>query len=106
MRSDDVVARLGGDEFVVLVEGLTAADDTARIAAKLVSSLAQPFHIDGQSISITIGVSIGIALFPRDGTAPATLLAAADAAMYEAKHQGRGGFTFARPGQVLVSVEG
>ncbi|AVM76112.1 diguanylate cyclase domain-containing protein [Magnetospirillum gryphiswaldense] len=104
VRGDDVVARLGGDEFVVLVEGLAAADDVARIAAKLVDSLAQPFNIDHQSV--TIGVSIGIALFPRDGTNPATLLVAADTAMYQAKHQGRGGFAFAQPGQVLVSVEG
>lgn len=104
VRGDDVVARLGGDEFVVLVEGLAAADDVARIAAKLVCSLAQPFNIDHQSV--TIGVSIGIALFPRDGTNPATLLAAADTAMYQAKHQGRGGFAFAQPGQALVSVEG
>lgn len=104
VRGDDVVARLGGDEFVVLVEGLVAADDVSRIAAKLVNSLAQPFDIDHQSI--TIGVSIGIALFPRDGTNPETLLAAADGAMYQAKHLGRGGFGFAQPGQALASVEG
>lgn len=106
VRGDDVVARLGGDEFVVLVEGLAAADDAARIAAKLVASLAQPFHVDHQSIGI--GVSIGIALFPRDGACPETLLAAADAAMYQAKHHGRGGVAFARAGAgpALVSTEG
>lgn len=106
VRGNDVVARLGGDEFAVLVEGLADSGDAARIAGKLVSSLAQPFDIGHQPV--TIGVSIGIALFPRDGASPETLLAAADGAMYEAKHQGRGGFAFARPGlgAALASIEG
>jgi len=104
VRGDDVVARLGGDEFVILVGGLNLAEDAARIAAKLVATLSQPVDLDG--VVATVGVSIGIALCPRDGETPAILLQAADCAMYQAKRQGRGGYAFAMDaGGALVTAK-
>ncbi|MGE4279999.1 MAG: diguanylate cyclase [Magnetospirillum sp.] len=106
VRGGDVVARLGGDEFAVLVSGLTLAEDAARIAAKLVSALSQPVELDG--VMAKVGVSIGIALCPRDGDTPAIMLEAADCAMYQAKKQGRGGFAFAsapETGGALVTAK-
>lgn len=104
VRGDDVVARLGGDEFAVLINGLSQREDAARIAAKLAASLSQPVDMDG--VAAKVGVSIGIALCPRDGETPASLLQAADGAMYQAKRQGRGGYAFAsQSGGALVTAE-
>ncbi|OAN55390.1 hypothetical protein A6A05_08375 [Magnetospirillum moscoviense] len=98
VRTSDLVARLGGDEFAIIVPGVQGPDDAGRIATKLVASLAEPFEIDGDRVQA--GTSIGIALYPHDGIAPDTLVAAADEAMYRAKRAGRGGWQFHTPGLV------
>ncbi len=86
-RSSDIVARLGGDEFVVVLDDLSdAADVTARVEG-LLDDLMQPVELGGHEVAVT--VSIGGAIYPRDGADPAALLKHADTAMYQAKAAGR-----------------
>lgn len=87
MRKADFVARIGGDEFAVLLEEEEAARGARTVALKLREALAQPILVDG--LSLRIGLSIGIATYPRDGRTEEQLLAAADGAMYVAKRGGR-----------------
>ncbi|MFZ5484696.1 MAG: putative bifunctional diguanylate cyclase/phosphodiesterase [Pseudomonadota bacterium] len=87
VRRTDTVARLGGDEFVVLMEKLGQYPDADRQAGKILEALRRPFLVEGQELHL--GCSIGIALFPEDGMAPADLMKNADAAMYLAKERGR-----------------
>ena len=82
-RQSDTVARLGGDEFVLLLEDLQAPDDADRCAEKIRAALAQP--VPTQYAPLTIGVSIGIALFPDHADQVETLLMHADARMYAKK---------------------
>jgi diguanylate cyclase (GGDEF)-like protein len=80
------VARLGGDEFTVIIPGLTHAQDAAKLARRILSSLAHPIRVAGQEIFVN--ASIGIAIYPDDGEDLETLLMHADTAMYKAKEQG------------------
>jgi diguanylate cyclase (GGDEF)-like protein len=80
------VARLGGDEFTVIIPGLTQAEDAAKLARRILSSLAHPIRVGGQEIFVN--ASIGIAIYPEDGEDLETLLMHADTAMYQAKEQG------------------
>ncbi|WP_445003846.1 diguanylate cyclase domain-containing protein [Halomonas mongoliensis] len=87
LRSNDLLARLGGDEFVVAVDPVQDAQDAIRVARKIIDALTTPFTINGTEV--TIGVSVGVALYPADGGSADDLLKAADAAMYRAKDAGR-----------------
>jgi diguanylate cyclase (GGDEF)-like protein/PAS domain S-box-containing protein len=87
VRDSDTVARLGGDEFTLLLPELTHAEDAALVAQKILEAVRYPFHIEGREFYIT--TSIGISVFPEDGTDAETLIKAADTAMYQAKEQGR-----------------
>jgi len=82
-RQSDTVARLGGDEFVLLLEDLQAPEDADRSADKIRAVLAQP--VPTQCAPLTIGVSVGIALFPDHADQVETLLMHADARMYARK---------------------
>ncbi|MFK0313453.1 diguanylate cyclase domain-containing protein [Pseudomonas sp. NPDC090233] len=89
LREHDLVARLGGDEFAVLLTPLQSREDAERIAEKIIASMHQPMQLDsGDSISTSL--SVGIAFYPEDGDDSASLLNAADAAMYQAKRKRRG----------------
>lgn len=90
LREDDLVARLGGDEFAILLTPLHSIEDAQRIAEKIILSMHEPILLAGQT-SVVTSLSIGIAVYPEHGTAPDTLLRAADAAMYQAKRLARGG---------------
>lgn len=92
IRNEDTLARLGGDEFVLVLSKLSHDQDIINIAEKIISSFDQLFIIDGHDITITS--SIGISLFPRDGSTPGELLKNADLAMYQAKEQGGNQFVF------------
>ncbi|UDL95766.1 EAL domain-containing protein [Lichenihabitans sp. PAMC28606] len=92
VRQVDLVARLAGDEFAIIQTGVTGADEVVVLAERVVDLMGMPFDIDGHRL--TIGVSIGIALGPRDGSDPSTLLKNADTALYRAKEDGRGLFRF------------
>ncbi len=92
VRNSDTVARLGGDEFAILVEGITSRDDMAMLAGKILKVVEQPMVLDGQQLQIS--VSIGIATAPYDDISAEYLIRDADAAMYEAKRQGRAAYHF------------
>lgn len=92
LRSEDIVARLGGDEFAIVMESIDSADGAAVVADKVIAAIAEPLDLDGQSARVTS--SIGIALFPADGTDATTLLKAADTAMYVGKREGRNTYRF------------
>jgi diguanylate cyclase len=88
-RDSDVLARIGGDEFVLGAAGVQDGRDLARLAQRMIDSLANPPIAD-----VPVGASIGIAFFPDDASDPPGLLASADAAMYAAKRSGRNRVTF------------
>ncbi|MGI4746352.1 MAG: putative bifunctional diguanylate cyclase/phosphodiesterase [Janthinobacterium lividum] len=88
LRADDFVARVGGDEFVVLQTVGAQPEQAALLARRLIACLEPSFHIDGQELSV--GVSIGIAVYPQDGDTAAVLLKNADIALYQAKEHGLG----------------
>jgi len=92
VREEDTVARLSGDEFAVVLPDIRSARDTEPVAHKILEAFSQPFILDGQEAFV--GSSIGIALGPDDGDDPELLLRNADAAMYEAKEQGRHTFRY------------
>ena len=85
VRAEDTVARLGGDEFVLVLEEVFDADDANRVAAGVTDEIAKPFQIRGGNVSIS--ASVGFAFFPEDGKDAASLLQAADKAMYHQKEQ-------------------
>lgn len=90
VRDSDTVARLGGDEFTVLLPRLTRSEDVAQVAAKVIEAVRYPFHIEGREFFIT--TSIGISVYPEDGSDAETLIKNADTAMYQAKELGRDNF--------------
>jgi diguanylate cyclase (GGDEF)-like protein len=84
LRSGDLLARLGGDEFAALVPIARNRADVEEIAARLEQCFALPFVVEGHALRGS--ASLGVALYPEDGTTKDSLLSAADAAMYVAKH--------------------
>jgi diguanylate cyclase (GGDEF)-like protein len=92
LRSSDVVARLGGDEFVVILEQTGENREVERVTGDLLSVLSQPLQLSGHECHTT--ASIGIAMYPADGTDVQTLTKNADMAMYLAKEDGKNGFRF------------
>jgi diguanylate cyclase (GGDEF)-like protein len=86
------ISRLGGDEFSILITELTDGKHSAKIADRVIKNLAMPVLIEGHEF--TIACSMGIALYPLDGTDVETLLKNADAAMYHAKDMGRNNYQF------------
>ncbi len=86
-RDDDTVSRQGGDEFLYLLTEVEGAQDLRLIAEKLVASIRLPcsVRVDGRMIDLRVGASIGIAVFPADGTTAPALVRRADKAMYRAK---------------------
>jgi len=114
VRESDTVARLAGDEFTVILPRLATLEAAAGIADKILAAIAAPFAIAGTEL--TIGISIGIALFPQHGETVEEVLNAADHAMYRAKKAGRNGYAFteveapvaqaAAAEPILVSADG
>jgi diguanylate cyclase (GGDEF)-like protein/PAS domain S-box-containing protein len=87
VREDDTVARLGGDEFTIILAELRQPEDAVNVAEKIIKAVEQPLSIAGTSIEVS--ASIGIALYPDDGSDAESLLRNADSAMYRAKEAGR-----------------
>jgi diguanylate cyclase (GGDEF)-like protein len=92
LRAGDSVARFGGDEFVLVLENLSGVGDATALADRAIATVAQPFMIEEHELHIT--ASIGVSVYPEDGTDPETLLKNADTAMYRAKDRGRGTHRF------------
>jgi diguanylate cyclase (GGDEF)-like protein len=93
VRETDTVARLGGDEFIVLSENIADVQAAAVIAGKIIEALAVP--VSYREHALTVGASIGISLYPRDGGTATEVVASADQAMYRAKLGGRNGYCLA-----------
>jgi diguanylate cyclase (GGDEF)-like protein/PAS domain S-box-containing protein len=90
LRTSDTIARVGGDEFLLLLPEMTQVEYATTIAQKILQAFRGPFAFDGHHLYIT--TSIGIAIFPDDGTDADTVVKNADIAMYRAKEKGRDNF--------------
>src|SRR6185437_7080383 len=95
VRSSDTVSRQGGDEFVILLPQVTQPADAVVAAQKILLALSTPYRIDRQDLQLA--ASIGIVIYPEDGTEADTLLKHADLAMYRAKESGRNTYRFFEP---------
>jgi diguanylate cyclase (GGDEF)-like protein/PAS domain S-box-containing protein len=95
VRACDTVSRQGGDEFVVLLSELVDAQDAATCADKIIQTVGEAHHIDDHEVHVT--TSVGIVLYPDDGSDAESLLKHADAAMYQAKDNARNNYQFYRP---------
>jgi diguanylate cyclase (GGDEF)-like protein/PAS domain S-box-containing protein len=94
VRHGDTVARLGGDEFAVVQTRLHEPREAEALARHVIEALSQPFGVGGETFMLT--ASIGITLFPEDGRSLEALLRNADLAMYRAKREGGGRYSFYR----------
>jgi diguanylate cyclase (GGDEF)-like protein len=102
-REGDMVARMGGDEFVVLIENQEDLQDIAACAKRLVEQLSAPYDIGRNGCHVTL--SIGISVFPSDGSDSQALLKAADVAMYRAKENGRNNYLYYSPSMNVHTAE-
>lgn len=103
LRGTSTVARLGGDEFLVILPGLPGPDTCSQVAERILKTFSPPFTLNAQEVFVT--TSIGIAIFPTDSDNSGTLLQHADAAMYEAKHNGKSAYAHFSPEMSEVSHE-
>ena len=92
VRESDTVVRLGGDEFVLLLTGLNKIEDISESMQRVMTSVAEPCDIEGREL--VVSCSIGISIYPDDGSDTTELLKYADSAMYKAKQSGRNDFHF------------
>ncbi len=88
MRESDPIARIGGDEFIGICRTITMPEEAELVARKIIASLSDPFDLKGHCCSV--GVSIGISVYPMDGEDAGTLLNRADEAMYRVKKINKG----------------
>lgn len=106
MREDDTVARLGGDEFAIIAHGIgdfpTSIEPVAIPAKRIIEVMKQPFEVLGHMVSV--GASIGIAIFPDHGDTCDGILAAADHLMYQVKRSGKGTFRLAAVSEENVTI--
>ena len=94
-RTLEAVGRLGGDEFVALLPEVVDERDAERVAQRILELMREPIFVGGQECFVT--ASVGIALFPRDGSSVADLMRNSDVAMYSAKGAGRNAASTYRP---------
>ena len=92
IRDGDTVARLGGDEFMILLEDYNAPEDAHTVARKVLKSLEESFEVQDQKLFVT--ASIGISVYPEDGSTVDKLVRNSDSAMYQAKEKGRNNYQF------------
>jgi diguanylate cyclase (GGDEF)-like protein/PAS domain S-box-containing protein len=88
VRESDTVARVGGDEFLVILPEVATREGALAVAQKIVAAIATPFELGSQHDKVQIGASVGIAIYPTDGSGAEDLLKFADEAMYSAKQIG------------------
>lgn len=92
IRREDTVARIGGDEFVAVLNDIKTRADAETVGRKMLAELARPFRIGSHVINISC--CIGISIYPENGADLNALIVNADAAMYQAKREGRNGYRF------------
>jgi diguanylate cyclase (GGDEF)-like protein len=95
LRREELIARVGGDEFIIVQKGGSQPRDAGIAADRIIKALDEPFVIFGATV--TIGASVGIAIFPKDASSATELTKKADAALYRAKSGGRGAAHFYDP---------
>ncbi len=95
VREADTVARIGGDEFTAILSTVRSVDDAKTVAGKILEALSKPFDIGNRKAHM--GASIGISVFPANGTDTETLLKKADDAMYAAKRSGKNDYRVTGP---------
>lgn len=96
VRTGDTVSRLGGDEYVVIMRNIGSADELRQaVERRLIPLIRQPHHVEGHALHVSC--SVGVALYPQDGSDLDALMRRADAAMYEAKGAGRDAARFYEP---------
>jgi EAL domain-containing protein (putative c-di-GMP-specific phosphodiesterase class I) len=103
VRETDTISRQGGDEFLVILPQIPHADDAGQVAHKIITTLAEPFELNGTEMSITS--SVGIAIYPDDGDSLPVLMRNADTAMYRAKSMGRNTFCYYQAEMNASSME-
>jgi len=91
-KNKQMLARLGGDEFTVLLSEIREATDAATVSQRIIEAVSKPFDVNGSKV--TVGASVGIAIFPRDGSDYQTILKSADMAMYQAKEEGKNTYRY------------
>jgi diguanylate cyclase (GGDEF)-like protein len=96
IRISDIACRIGGDEFLLLLSDIDSPELAAETAEKICKALALPIHIKDQNLFIT--TSIGISIYPADGTDEKTLIQKADMAMYDSKNRSKGNYHFFNAG--------
>lgn len=96
IRKNDTIARIGGDEFLAIVTELQTKNNGGQIAEKIIEVVSQPFIYKGNIM--TVGASIGIAFYPKDGDSFELLIKQADDAMYSVKNSGKNDFAFVGAG--------
>jgi len=95
LRGNEMLARVGGDEFVIVQCNVAQPEGADDLAKRLLTAVCRDVEVEG--FTFRAAMSIGIALYPRDGKDAATLHPNADAALYRAKQEGRGGYRFFEP---------
>ena len=103
VREGDTIARFGGDEFTLLIPRIDNIEDAAKIAQKIIETLKIPFMIAERELFVS--TSIGISIYPSDGSDPETLVRNADSAMYRAKDQGRDNYQLYAPAMNARALE-
>lgn len=92
VRNGDTISRQCGDEFIILIPEIRHVDEVSQLGERLLEACAEPFLLDG--VRYDLSMSIGISLYPDDADDQEALYRHADAAMYQAKQEGRGRFRF------------
>ncbi|MFZ2540351.1 MAG: EAL domain-containing protein [Gallionella sp.] len=92
VRTSDTVSRQGGDEYVIMLPNLNGLGDVVQVINKLIEAIAHPCQLEVHNVHVT--TSVGISVYPQDGTDSETLIRNADTAMYQAKEAGRNCYRF------------
>ena len=103
LRKMDTVARLGSDEFIIILENIHNIGDARRVAEKILARLAEPIALDSDHVQSS--ATIGISLYPQDGTAADELLKRADIALHKAKESGKNNYLYFTEGMDSSAVK-
>jgi diguanylate cyclase (GGDEF)-like protein/PAS domain S-box-containing protein len=95
IREIDTVARIGGDEFIIIMSSVPDSEIVQRVANNLIEQVGQVIQVN--QIEVAVSASLGIALYPEDGTTSEELIRRADSAMYQVKNAGKNNFGFFQP---------